>query len=668
MNRWTRQLITALLAVLVLAGCEPEDDKPMGDTGIDDATSDTEANDVESDVGEDTADAEEDTGPDPDRVVSVTLTPAELTMSVDQSEQLSVSATTAAGDDASTSDAVIESDEPSVVEVSSGGFAIAKSVGQANVTASLEGVSDTILVVVQPRPLESLEVVPQNRTIAVGERFEMAANSTDTSGASANDNYDVAWASGDTSILTIDDQGVITGVGEGQTTVTGSAGGMSDAANFTVEAPSVDIGGVDVTPAQANLFLGDTVQLDATITDTGGATLDSVSVGWVSSDPSVAKVDQNGVVRGVGDGSATIIASIAGVSDTSTITVDGAFTGVAAGGAHSCGIIGTTAYCWGANSRGQLGRGSTNTVGSPAAVSGGVAFKSISAGGMHTCGVSQSDDVYCWGANGSGQLGDGTTTDRQEPVKVSDIFSIVAVSAGARHTCAVDISNQLHCWGANEIGLIGDGSTGQHIEPATIAGNFEGVAAGNRHTCGFDDSGVASCWGANGQGQLGIQNTQHQTSPASVTGGFEFSVFALGAEHTCGLTSGATPACWGDNSTGQVGDGSTNDRNTPILIGISDSLSGISAGDYHTCALAAGGFVYCWGDNQLGQLGDGTSTDANEPQELPTSSSMTALSAGASHNCAIDDQGQMWCWGDGDKGQLGSGRAVERSPIRVNIN
>ena len=54
----------------------------------------------------------------------------------------------------------------------------------------------------------------------------------------------------------------------------------------------------------------------------------------------------------------------------------------------------------------------------PSPVSGGHTFTTLSAGRLHTCGVTPEGLVYCWGLNSFGELGDGTTIDRNVPVQV----------------------------------------------------------------------------------------------------------------------------------------------------------------------------------------------------------------------------------------------------------
>jgi len=54
----------------------------------------------------------------------------------------------------------------------------------------------------------------------------------------------------------------------------------------------------------------------------------------------------------------------------------------------------------------------------PVAVSGGLSFTGLTAGDAHTCGLTISGTAYCWGSNGSGQLGRGTFDYSTVPVAV----------------------------------------------------------------------------------------------------------------------------------------------------------------------------------------------------------------------------------------------------------
>ena len=90
---------------------------------------------------------------------------------------------------------------------------------------------------------------------------------------------------------------------------------------------------------------------------------------------------------------------------------------------HACGVVaGGAAYCWGFNDRGALGDGTSTHRSMPMSVLGGLAFQSVSIADFHACGVTEivggTNDVYCWGDNTAGQLGDGTTTASSVPRKV----------------------------------------------------------------------------------------------------------------------------------------------------------------------------------------------------------------------------------------------------------
>ena len=100
---------------------------------------------------------------------------------------------------------------------------------------------------------------------------------------------------------------------------------------------------------------------------------------------------------------------------------------------HTCGITATNAaYCWGENVAGELGAPTSEIcpgffannpphacASAPVAVSGGLSFTKIAVGIDHTCGITTSGQMYCWGGNSNGQLGNGTTTPSPSPVLVS---------------------------------------------------------------------------------------------------------------------------------------------------------------------------------------------------------------------------------------------------------
>jgi alpha-tubulin suppressor-like RCC1 family protein len=94
---------------------------------------------------------------------------------------------------------------------------------------------------------------------------------------------------------------------------------------------------------------------------------------------------------------------------------------VAAGNAHTCAVTQAgELYCWGANSAGQLGNGETGSVvWPPAKVAAlGNDVTAVFAAPSFTCARTKDATLWCWGQNSFGQLGDGTTADRATPGKV----------------------------------------------------------------------------------------------------------------------------------------------------------------------------------------------------------------------------------------------------------
>ncbi len=174
--------------------------------------------------------------------------------------------------------------------------------------------------------------------------------------------------------------------------------------------------------------------------------------------------------RGWAAGAVALAIAACGGETSPTQPAARTFARVSAEGAHTCGVTsGGAAYCWGYNGDGELGDGTTADRLSPVPVGGGVSFAAVSAGdGGDTCGVTAGGAAYCWGDNSLGELGDGTTTNRSSPVLVAGGVSFAAVSAGDIHTCGVTAGGAASCWGLNSAGQLGDGTTTDRSSPVLV--------------------------------------------------------------------------------------------------------------------------------------------------------------------------------------------------------
>jgi alpha-tubulin suppressor-like RCC1 family protein len=135
---------------------------------------------------------------------------------------------------------------------------------------------------------------------------------------------------------------------------------------------------------------------------------------------------------------------------------------LAVGAAHACVLRQDQGvWCWGANDSGQLGDGGNTSRHAPVQVLGAPGLVSaLSLGGAHSCARTQEGQAWCWGANTFGQLGDGSAVSSSVPVRVQQaagqaLQAVVALSAGLAFTCAVDGAGATLCWGANSDGQLG---------------------------------------------------------------------------------------------------------------------------------------------------------------------------------------------------------------------
>jgi len=346
------------------------------------------------------------------------------------------------------------------------------------------------------------------------------------------------------------------------------------------------------------------------------------------------------------------------------------FSQISAGVSHTCGVTtNSEAYCWGLNTYGGLGDGTTADHWTPVLVAGGFHFQQVSAGAYSTCGVTVEYVAYCWGNGDFGGLGNGYTNNRLTPEPVAGGLQFRQIET-LRHTCAVSYpDDKVYCWGYNPEGELGDGTLETHFSPLPISSalHFRQVTVGNSHTCGVTMENAAYCWGENTEGQVGDgSGASFRETPVEVAGGYKFSEVDAGEAYNCGVTTKNEAYCWGNGTYGQTGQGSTNPSFWPRAVVGGLAFSHVTAGARHTCGTTTLNQGYCWGFAEYGQLGDGTGIDTQEPVAVAGGLFFGQLSAGGFHTCGYAPEGLAYCWGDNWAGQVGDGTTEPRlTPVVV---
>jgi len=385
---------------------------------------------------------------------------------------------------------------------------------------------------------------------------------------------------------------------------------------------------------------------------------------------------------------------------------------ISLGDSHTCVIVNSNVVCYGQNSNGQLGNGTTtlsktpvyvkDSASNPGARLSGVI--SIAAAAEHTCALISNGKVKCWGygyRTGTGYYGesvlyptfvkssfaDGDLNARNG----ADLTGAVAITSATYGGCALLNDGKVKCWGGSA-GHDGEG-TGyvlNCIDPSTT-GNCSNTYSGEvpltgvksitqagQTTCGILSDESLVCWGQD-QGKLAkASNVANDTQLPKPGGSSTVGAKAFGTTQSaiCGIyqngttsisSAGGTVKCWGGNGSGQLGRGVSDSLiyyTAVAITGLTNAIA-ISGHGSSFCALLITSAVKCWGSNPGNQFGAPAGIDYDVPTAMQLSGSpitgVAAVTLGQSHICiimAVD--GQVKCLGSNVSGQLGDGTLTTR--------
>jgi uncharacterized protein YjdB len=192
--------------------------------------------------------------------------------------------------------------------------------GYTIITARSENRRATAMVTVGPRPVSTVAVELESADVVAGQRVQATAVVNDASGTVIpTTEQPVAWQSSNPSIATVTSAGTVTGIAEGDVTVSAISGGRTGSKRLAVRKRLAQR--VAISPTNPSVAQGASVTLDAKVVDQTGAPIDGGPITWSSSAPSVATISATGVATGMSGGNATITARSGTLSGTAALTV-----------------------------------------------------------------------------------------------------------------------------------------------------------------------------------------------------------------------------------------------------------------------------------------------------------------------------------------------------------
>ncbi|WP_310275049.1 Ig-like domain-containing protein [Rheinheimera soli] len=269
-----------------------------------------------------------------DGLQSILISPENPTVPAGLTQQFTALGVYANGTSLDISDKVTWSSATAAVStINSQGLATALQAGTSVVTASFAGKSANTDLTVTSAVLTSISISPLDASVADGLTAQFIATGVYSDNTTENISSVVNWLSSDTSIATMNpnqtaSSGLATAASPGITQISATIGALSATTSLTVT--DAILMTIQLTPVNANLFVGVSRQFNATGIYSDGTSQDiSALVSWASSATAIAVINsssgaQHGLATGQSAGATQISATLGAVSASTTLTVNAA--------------------------------------------------------------------------------------------------------------------------------------------------------------------------------------------------------------------------------------------------------------------------------------------------------------------------------------------------------
>ncbi|HUR93852.1 MAG TPA: Ig-like domain-containing protein, partial [Gemmatimonadales bacterium] len=212
-----------------------------------------------------------------------------------------------------------QSSNPALVTINSAGLVTAIAPGNATILVISEGKTGGTSITITRPAATAVVISPSGATLLPDQTTQLTAQVTDATGNTLN--KPITWTTNNAVIATVSSSGVVTSHGAGTAAISATADAVTASVPVSVSAPPAAVSAVSVTLQSSTLSVGQTTQATAVVRNSAGAVVSGAPVTWSSTDDVLATVSATGVVTARQAGSATIVATIEGVSGTQSLSI-----------------------------------------------------------------------------------------------------------------------------------------------------------------------------------------------------------------------------------------------------------------------------------------------------------------------------------------------------------
>lgn len=254
-------------------------------------------------------------------LVSISASPSEFSIANGHSESVVVTAEYSDGSTEDATNSVTWTFEPEEIATIENGLITAVAVGITTATATLEQQNTNINISVTDPILTDISLSPETIVLSIGSTETILVNGLYSDGSTEDVSAQATWQSNDTEIATVSNEGMVTAISEGLTSISATVSEYS--AEMLVTSENT-IQSLMISPNKFTLPLHSTQKFTALAKYSDGSLSNvTASTRWENSDSSVTSISEEGVVYTLSTGSSEITASFDTLtSETALITVE----------------------------------------------------------------------------------------------------------------------------------------------------------------------------------------------------------------------------------------------------------------------------------------------------------------------------------------------------------